>query len=45
VDYSIDVVAGNHVIPCACSKTEVTNLSTVGAFEVSVKLMNMKVLF
>jgi len=43
VDYSIDVTVKSHVIPCACSKLESLNLNTVSAFEVSVKLMNMKV--
>lgn len=43
VEYNIDVVVNGHTIPCACVKSEVINLSTVSAFEVSVKLMNMKV--
>lgn len=42
VEYNIDVEAKGHVIPCACVKSEVINLATVSAFEVSVKLMNMK---
>lgn len=42
VEYNIDVEAKGHVIPCACTKSEVINLATVSAFEVSVKLMNMK---
>ncbi|WAR03659.1 TPC11-like protein [Mya arenaria] len=42
VDYSIDVKAKGHVIPCECSKLESLTLNTVSAFEVSVKLMNMK---
>ncbi|XP_052268585.1 trafficking protein particle complex subunit 11-like isoform X2 [Dreissena polymorpha] len=42
VDYSIEVKASGHLIPCACSKVESVNLNTVSAFEVSVKIMNMK---
>ena len=43
VTYSVDVKTSQHPISCACKKTEVVHLNAVTPFEVSVKLMSMKV--
>ena len=43
VSYSVDVKTKQHVISCACKKNEVVHLTAVTPFEVSVKLMSMKV--
>ena len=43
VSYLVDVKTKQHLISCACKKTEVVNLTAVTPFEVSVKLMSMKV--
>ena len=45
VTYSVDVATKHNVISCACKKTEVVHLNAVTPFEVSVKLMSMKVSF